>query len=138
MSDLLLWTLVVPVKRLTEAKSRMAAAAGPLRPALALAVAADTVAAALAAARVGAVVVVTDDPVAAPELTGLGAVVIPDEPDGGLNPALAHGAEYARKAFPGCGVGALSADLPALRPAELTRVLEAAAAAAQAFAPDAL
>jgi 2-phospho-L-lactate guanylyltransferase len=34
-------------------------------------------------------------------------------------------------------VGALSADLPALRPAELDRVLEAAAAAPNAFVPDA-
>jgi 2-phospho-L-lactate guanylyltransferase len=131
------WALVVPVKRLAQAKSRMAAAAGPLRPALALAVAADTVTAALAAERVRAVIVVTDDPVAAPELTGLGAVVIPDEPDSGLNPALEHGAGFAREAFPGCAVGALSADLPALRPAELTRALEAAASAAQAFVPDA-
>ena len=138
MSDLLSWALVVPVKRLAQAKSRMAAAAGPLRPALALAVATDTVAAALAAERVRAVVVVTDDPVATPSLGALGAVVIPDEPDIGLNPALAHGAAFAREAFPGCGVGALSADLPALRPAELTRVLDAAAGAAQAFVPDAL
>lgn len=132
------WALVVPVKRLAHAKSRMAAAAGPLRPALALAVAADTVAAALASVLVQAVVVVTDDPVAAPELTRLGALVVPDEPDAGLNPALVHGAMYAREAYPGCGVAALSADLPALRPVELTRALAAADAAARSFVPDAL
>jgi 2-phospho-L-lactate guanylyltransferase len=132
------WALVIPVKRLAQAKSRMAAAAGPLRPALALAVAADTVAAALGSVLVRAVVVVTDDPVAAPELAALGALVVPDEPDAGLNPALVHGVRCAREAFPGCGVGALSADLPALRPVELTRALAAADEAARSFVPDAL
>ena len=41
------WSLVVPVKVLARAKTRLATLAGPDRPALALAMAADTVAAAL-------------------------------------------------------------------------------------------
>jgi 2-phospho-L-lactate guanylyltransferase len=131
------WSLVVPVKVLARAKSRLAAAAGPHRAALALAVATDTVAAALRCDQVGAVIVVTDDPLAASELDALGARVVPDEPDGGLNPALSYGAGLARTAAPGRGVGALSADLPALRPAELSRVLAAAALAPTAFVPDA-
>jgi 2-phospho-L-lactate/phosphoenolpyruvate guanylyltransferase len=133
-----MWTLVIPVKVLSRAKTRMSAAAGPHRERLALSVAADTVAAALRSDRVGAVVVVTDDPLAARELSALGARVVPDEPDCGLNPALAHGAALARATAPDAGVGALSADLPALRPAELTRVLDAAAAArgGTAFVPD--
>ncbi|HEX6471397.1 MAG TPA: 2-phospho-L-lactate guanylyltransferase [Streptosporangiaceae bacterium] len=131
------WSLVVPVKVLARAKSRLAAAAGPHRAALALAVAADTVAAALRCERVGAVIVVTDDPRAASDLHALGARVVPDAPDGGLNPALAYGAGLARDAAPDAGVGALSADLPALRPAELDRVLATAADAATAFVPDA-
>jgi 2-phospho-L-lactate/phosphoenolpyruvate guanylyltransferase len=130
--------LVVPVKLLARAKSRMAATAGPRRPALALAIAADTVGAALRCPRVRGVVVVTDDPLAADELAGIGAKIVPDEPDSGLNPALAHGAVLARQAFPGTGVAAMSADLPALRPAELTRVLDSAARFPQAFVPDAL
>lgn len=133
----LVWSLVVPVKPLARAKSRMAATAGPRRPALALAIAADTVTAALRSERVSGVVVVTDDPLAAGELSRIGAVVVPDEPDSGLNPALAYGAVLARESFPGSGVGAMSADLPALRPAELTRVLDAAAQAPRAFVPDA-
>jgi 2-phospho-L-lactate guanylyltransferase len=116
----------------------MAPAAGPHREALALAVAADTVSAALRAERVRAVVVVTNDPLASRELAALGATVVPDEPDGGLNPALSYGAGLARRAFPDAGVGALSADLPALRPAELTRVLDAAARTPLSFVPDAL
>jgi 2-phospho-L-lactate guanylyltransferase len=139
MSDsrLVLWSLVVPVKVLARAKSRLAGAAGPHRAELALAVAADTVAAALRCDRVGTVIVVTDDPLAASELDALGAQIVPDEPGEGLNPALSYGAGLARTADPRSRVGALSADLPALRPAELGRVLDAAAEVPTAFLPDA-
>ncbi|MGQ0631696.1 MAG: 2-phospho-L-lactate guanylyltransferase [Sporichthyaceae bacterium] len=116
------WTLVVPVKRLELAKSRLAEVAGAHRPALALAFAADTVVAACAVPNVR-VVVVTDDARAAELLGGLGAVVVPDLPDAGLNPALAHGASAAGI---GHGIGALSADLPALRPVDLAYALDAA------------
>src|SRR4051795_2463495 len=122
----LTWTLVVPVKPLAQAKSRLSGPAGPHRERLALAIATDTGSAVLRSSRVQGVVVVTDDPVAAPELAALGAIVVPDEPDDGLNPALVHGAAQARRIAPASGVGALSAALPALRPAELDRVLEAA------------
>ncbi|MQA98041.1 MAG: 2-phospho-L-lactate guanylyltransferase [Streptosporangiales bacterium] len=165
------WSLVVPVKRLPAAKSRLSGL-GEHRERLALAVAADTVVAALRCPRVAQVIVVTDDPVAAPELAALGARIVPDEPDAGLNPALRHGAAVARTpgligATPyedappagadaaaagagapagvgaarawadGGGVGAMSADLPALRPAELARVLDAAARYDRAFLADA-
>ncbi|WP_051108941.1 2-phospho-L-lactate guanylyltransferase [Actinomadura flavalba] len=131
------WSLVVPVKVLARAKTRMSALAGPHRQELALAVAADTVAAALRCPRVGAVVVVTDDPRPAAELAALGARIVPDEPDAGLNPALVHGARRARESAPDAPVGALSADLPALRPAELARALDAAATVPEAFVADA-
>ncbi|MEV7419912.1 2-phospho-L-lactate guanylyltransferase [Streptomyces sp. NPDC089919] len=131
------WTLVVPLKPLSEAKSRLAAAAGAARPALALAFALDTVAGALACAAVRDVVVVTDDPVAGAELAGLGARVLPDLPAAGLNAALAHGARAVRARRPGAAVAAMNADLPALRPAELQRVLETAGAFPRAFLADA-
>ncbi|WP_067793718.1 2-phospho-L-lactate guanylyltransferase [Actinomadura formosensis] len=131
------WSLVVPVKVLAKAKTRMSAAAGPHREALALAVAADTVAAALRCDRVRDVIVVTDDPLPAADLAALGARVVPDVPDAGLNPALVHGAGRGRELSPDAGVGALSADLPALRPDELARVLDAAARVPEAFVPDA-
>jgi 2-phospho-L-lactate/phosphoenolpyruvate guanylyltransferase len=133
----LTWSLVVPVKVLARAKSRLAAAAGPHRPALALAMAADTVAAALACADVARVIAVTDDPQAAQVLAGLGALVISDEPGQGLNPALRHGAAIAASRWPASGIGGLAADLPALRPAELGLGLRAAARWEQAFVPDA-
>ncbi|RKS75057.1 2-phospho-L-lactate guanylyltransferase [Actinomadura pelletieri DSM 43383] len=131
------WSLVVPVKPLARAKSRMSPHAGPHRESLALAVATDTVAAALRCDRVRTVIVVTDDPLPATALAALGARVVPDVPDAGLNPALVYGAERSREFAGDVGVGALSADLPALRPLELARVLDAAAASPEAFVPDA-
>src|SRR5690606_9962412 len=131
------WSLVVPVKVLARAKTRMSAAAGPHREALALAVATDTVAAALRCDRVRNVIVVTDDPLPAADLAALGAHVVPDVPDAGPNPARVHSAGRGRELAPDAGVGALSADLPALRPDDLSRVLDVAARAAVSFVPDA-
>ncbi|MFJ4685682.1 2-phospho-L-lactate guanylyltransferase [Streptomyces sp. NPDC091377] len=132
------WTLVVPLKPLARAKSRLAdTAADTLRPGLALAFAQDTVGAALACPAVRDVAVVTDDARAARELSLLGARILPDEPGGGLNAALEYGAAMVRAIRPNSAVAALNADLPALRPAELARVLEAAGQFPRAFLPDA-
>ncbi|WP_330282159.1 2-phospho-L-lactate guanylyltransferase [Streptomyces sp. NBC_00588] len=134
----MLWTLVIPLKPLARAKSRLSdTAAGGLRPGLALAFAQDTVAAALACPAVRDVAVVTDDALAARELSALGARIVPDEPQGGLNAALAHGTTVVRTARPESPVAALNADLPALRTPELFRVLEAAAEFPRAFLADA-
>jgi 2-phospho-L-lactate guanylyltransferase len=130
------WTLILPVKRLEHAKSRLGPFAGPRRPDLALAFALDTVTAALACPSVAHVLVVTGDAVAGPGLAELGAQVVADEPGGGLNPALAHGAEHARWLAPGAPVATLSADLPALRPEELMRVLDAVPGDGRAFLAD--
>ena len=132
------WTLVVPLKPLAQAKSRLADTADDgLRPDLALAFAQDTVAAALACPAVGDVAVVTDDVRAGRELAALGAAIIADEPGGGLNAALAHATRALRSARPALPVAALNADLPALRPVELSRVLDTAAEFPRAFLPDA-
>ncbi|MFC4060723.1 2-phospho-L-lactate guanylyltransferase [Planomonospora corallina] len=130
------WSLVVPVKTLVAAKTRLTEAAGPHRAALAVAIACDTVEAALECGLVSRVVVVTGDPVAAGALSGVGARVVGD-PEAGLNAALRRGAREALRLAPGEAVGALQADLPALRPAELARVLAAAAEFDQSFLPDA-
>lgn len=132
------WSLVVPLKPLALAKSRLAAAAGPrLRPRLALAFAEDTVGAVLNCARVRDVAVVTDDPTASEALAALGARIVPDSPAAGLNAALAHGVRAVRSLRPWARVAALNADLPALRPEELTRVLDVAAKFPRAFLADA-
>jgi 2-phospho-L-lactate/phosphoenolpyruvate guanylyltransferase len=135
------WSVVVPVKRLPAAKTRLYDRRwGPVEhTALVLALAEDTVAAAAGCARVARVVVVTDDPDAAAAVRRLGAVVVADEPDAGLNPALAHGAARARETAAADGIAVLSSDLPALRPAELAQALDAAARhrLPRAFAADA-
>lgn len=131
------WCLVVPVKRLAVAKTRLGPPYDDFRRDLALAFALDTVAAALASSAVMAVVVVTDEPEAARLLSAAGADVVGDEPDAGLNPALAHGATAAARAHPGAGVAALSSDLPALRPDELSRALSRAGQHRTSFLRDA-
>lgn len=132
------WTLVVPLKPLARAKSRLSdTAADGVRPGLALAFALDTVGAAVACRAVRDVVVVTDDALAGRELAALGARITADVPGAGLNAALAHGADTVRARRPGSPVAALNADLPALRPEELARVLEAAAQFPRAFLADA-
>jgi 2-phospho-L-lactate guanylyltransferase len=118
--------LVVPVKQLGVAKSRLRGAAdqgigdADTHARLALALAHDTVAAVRASVRVRRLLVISSDPVVAAEL---GAA--------GLNAAYAGGAALLREQDPAAAVGALQADLPALRPAELD---DAIAAAARLFA----
>jgi 2-phospho-L-lactate guanylyltransferase len=151
------WTVLLPVKVLAQAKSRLAELAGERRHELALALASDTVSAVVACPEVARVIVVTSDPVAGPRLLSLGARVIPEarqfarnrdagdgaqpSPDGSqrpLNAALLRGAAVAVRRWPGTGLAALTADLPALRPAELARALRAVSAAGgAAFVPDA-
>jgi 2-phospho-L-lactate guanylyltransferase len=124
------WCLVVPVKRLVIAKTRLSGLTARQRRDLALAFALDTVCAALACPAVEAVLVVTDEPAAGRRLRDVGAVVVADEPDAGLNPAV-------RQAHPECSVGALSSDLPALRTDELGVALARAAGAVSCFVRDA-
>ncbi len=130
------WGVVVPVKRLAVAKSRLAAYGEQARRELALAFAADVVAAALGCPVVAQVLVVTDDPQAAAALAALGARVAPDDPDAGLNPALEHGAELLRAGHPELGAVTVSADLPALQPADLAAVLAAVPPGGRAFVAD--
>lgn len=125
--------MVVPVKRLEHAKTRLSAYGEAQRQELALAFAADVV---LAAREVARVLVVTDDARAAALLGGLGAEVTADDPDAGLNPALAHGAEHLRLQQPGLGVATLSADLPALRAEDLRAVLAQVAPGSRGFVAD--
>jgi len=114
------WTVVIPVKVLARAKSRLAALAGTRRAEMALAFAGDTVSAVVNTPFVTRVVVVTADVVVRRELSALGATVVDDDQPDGLNGALRLGAVAARA---GTGVAGLAADLPALRPGELSRAL---------------
>jgi len=131
------WAVVVPAKRLARAKTRLAPLTaqvpGVPHAELVLALLADTVAAAAASSAVAHLLVVTDDPRAAAVVTALGARTVPDEPDAGLNAALAHGARGTGAAR----VAALSSDVAALRTAELTSALEQADGFPRSFVADA-
>lgn len=134
------WSIVVPVKRLAHAKSRLYAAGErrlPERSTLVLALALDTVAAALQTPSVDRVVVVTDERQAAAALRELGAITVPDRPDAGLNPALSFGATMASAIEPDAGIAVLASDLPALRPDELDEALGAAGPVDRALVADA-
>ncbi|SCL29925.1 2-phospho-L-lactate guanylyltransferase [Micromonospora nigra] len=117
------WTAVVPIKHLTAAKSRLRGAL-PRVPheALALALATDTLHAVRSCPAVTEVLVVTDDPLAVAAARAAGARVVPDIPRAGLNAAFRRGASAAGDSW----VAGLTADLPALRPAELAAALRAA------------
>lgn len=132
------WTVVLPVKRTSVAKTRLLDEDSSLRRSLALAFATDTAAAVAACPPVAHIVVVTDDDEAAEMARRLGALHLPDSPDAGLNAALRHGFKTARLLRPHDAVALLSADLPALRPAELARALSACSRHDQAFVCDAL
>ncbi|MEJ2858256.1 MULTISPECIES: 2-phospho-L-lactate guanylyltransferase [unclassified Saccharothrix] len=121
--------LVVPVKALRRAKTRLVGVTDD-RPSLALAFALDTISAALPVVR--SVLAITDDPSVAAELAALGVESTPG-PEG-LNEALHHGATLLRSRDRHSVVGALQADLPALRTDELKLAL--AAADGRAFCPD--
>jgi len=127
------WGLVVPVKRLDRAKSRLSAYGDDLRQDLALAFALDVVAAALSSVSVQQVLVVTDDRRAAGALRAAGAGVVADAPDAGLNPALEHGIALLE---PGLATATLSADLPALRPSDLDAALAAVPVGRRGFVVD--
>lgn len=133
----LTWSVVIPVKLLALAKSRLSGLADADRRAMALAMAADTVTAAVACPRVGGVVVVSDDPDVRTETEALGATVVADLPGAGLNEALTAGAVHAAASWQGCGLAALTADLPALSAVELAVALTAASAVNHAFVADA-
>ena len=136
--------LVVPVKPLRSAKSRLRGAAdrgigeAGAHARLALALAHDTIAAVRGTSLVRGLVVVSSDPVVAAELAAIGVEVVPDGAEPGLNAAYDHGTALLRDRDPGCAVGALQADLPALRPAELDEALAAflSGASPRAFCAD--
>lgn len=127
--------VLIPVKDLLSAKSRLAGALTPShRGELVLAMLTDTVAAAMAATRVAAVWVITPDPTVAAEARCHGATVIADPRHGGvgtpaaqdgLNDALSTAADRIRSRHPHATLVALQADLPALRAAEFDAALAA-------------
>ncbi len=127
------WTIVVPLKALPAAKTRLVPAspdpAG--HAALVDAIRADTLAVAGAAGRLLVIfdqAPVTDDAyLPAPVLVQTGS---------GLNQALREAADYVHERWPGDAVAALVGDLAALRPGELEATLAEAAQHPRGFVAD--
>ena len=130
------WGVVMPVKRLSAAKSRLSTRPIGQRRDLALAFALDVVAACRATTQVGAVVVVCDDDRVREAATALGADLVAEPSPDGLLAALLAGTAALHASHPDLAVALLAADLPALRPRELARALDAAAAHPRAFVSD--
>ena len=124
------WTVVLPVKALPEAKSRLlpASADPDTHRRLVESIREDTMSAARSAQAVARVLVVADRP----DVPGAFVQTRP-----GLNAALAEAADYAGRTWPSDGVAALVGDLPALRPEALAEALAAATRHARSFVADA-
>ena len=130
------FVVLIPVKPLPLAKSRLIGLPPVARSALARAFALDAITASLAVARVHATYVVSDDAEVRADAAALGAGVLPDAP-GGLNAALVGAARAVAERHPGAVPAALVADVPALRAADLDAALAQVAPAPGGFVADA-
>ncbi|WP_030482465.1 2-phospho-L-lactate guanylyltransferase [Nocardioides aequoreus] len=110
--------LLVPVKSLDTAKSRLVTPASDRRE-LMRAFVADALEAALASPAVHHLYVVTDEQGLGPS----GTRTLPDGGGGDLNAALRHAERTVRLRHPDLGVAAMCGDLPALRTDDLTTAL---------------
>ena len=131
------YVVVVPVKPPAFGKSRLQGLTDDLRRELAGAFALDTAAACLATDGVARVLVATDDALFAARLAALGCATVPDGDTSGLNPALRQAVAEARRRWPDLTPVALLADLPALRPADLSAALSALVPGGPSYVVDA-
>jgi 2-phospho-L-lactate/phosphoenolpyruvate guanylyltransferase len=133
--------LIIAVKRLTAAKTRLAPVfSARTRETVVLAMLVDTVTAAAGVGSVGSITVITPDEAAAAAATGLGAQVIadptPEGHDDPLNHAIATAERSVAESF--ANVIALQGDLPALQTQELAGAIAAARQHRRSFVADRL
>jgi 2-phospho-L-lactate guanylyltransferase len=131
--------LVIAVKRLTAAKTRLAPVfSAPTRESVVLAMLIDTITAASAVPALSAITVVTPDEFAADAARQLGARVLADPtPDGHRNPLNnAISAAEAAMREETSNIVALQGDLPALQPQELAEAIVAARGYERSFVGD--
>lgn len=123
------WTVLVPVKALPRAKSRLAGFSrdADSHATLVRAMREDTIRAARGAPNVARVLRIGDRPSVEHDL-------VQERP--GLDAAVVEGARHARERWPGDAVAAVVGDLPALTLAELAEALDAAAGHRRAFVAD--
>jgi 2-phospho-L-lactate/phosphoenolpyruvate guanylyltransferase len=133
--------LIVAVKRLTAAKTRLAPIfSARTRESVVLAMLVDTLTAASRVSSVRRITVVTPDDVAAAAASELGAEVLTDPtPDGHLDPlnnAIAAAERVVSQSV--SNIVVLQGDLPALQPQELAEAIAAARRYERSFVADRL
>jgi 2-phospho-L-lactate guanylyltransferase len=131
------WSVVIPLKPLHLAKTRLRGLPPRRRQALVAAMALDVRDAVLGCPDVAEIVIVTRD---ARWRTILGQPrtrFVADSAHDTLNDALRRGAAACRRDMPDHGIAALPGDLPALTAEELAAALVASSELGSAFVPDA-
>ena len=131
--------LIIAVKRLSAAKTRLAALFGTdIRERVVLAMLLDTITAARAVTAVASITIVTPDPTAAAAARELGAAVLidptpPGHPDPLNNAVLAASDSLSQTTT---NIVVLQGDLPALKSEELSEALMAARRNPRSFVAD--
>jgi 2-phospho-L-lactate guanylyltransferase len=123
------FALVIAVKRIAEAKTRLAPAlSSTTRASLVLAMLADVVGEAIAVSAVDSITVITPDDAVAAAASGFGAHVLKDPTPAGHRDPLNNAIRAAEAAL--CrgtsNVGVLQGDRPALRSSDLAEAISAA------------
>jgi 2-phospho-L-lactate guanylyltransferase len=118
-------TVLVPLKPLAVAKSRLRVELGAATSGLVLAMALDVVRAGLLCLAVDQVVLITDDPLAADAASRLGAAVVSDAPGLGLNELLEREGAAVRATTPDSWLLVQPGDCPAVRPEDITALASA-------------
>lgn len=132
------WTVIIPVKRWDEAKTRLEADP-PVKTALAGAFFEDVLTAVVGCPRVATVAVVSREPRLIPIIHEVDIWLLDEQgtPETrGVNAAVATGVTWARSHAAGRPVAVVPADLPALTSAALAEVLELASEHERSFVPD--
>lgn len=133
------WQVILPVKRLSEAKSRLAAPQ-EVRVELVLAMARDTLAAVDSCEAVTRTRLLTADPTVVDALATAELRVLHETPHSSsdaLNTAVAQAVAQLRASDSNANIAIVVADLPSLRSDELTAALSIAAQHRASFVPDA-
>lgn len=129
-------TAILPIKRFSAAKSRLAGSAvGDARPALAAAMLEDVLAALVGASEIERVIVISGEPAAVAAAREAGADTLDDPSDSGHSHAAMLGVDAALAAGAG-RVALLPGDCPLLDPGELDRALADLDAGAAGVVPD--
>jgi 2-phospho-L-lactate guanylyltransferase len=133
--------LIIPVKRLATAKSRLAPVfSGRTREGVVLAMLADTLAAAGRVTSVGSITVITPDEAAAAAAAELGADTVADPTPEGHGDPLNNAIAVAERTLSGSfsNIVVLQGDLPALQSRELDEAIAAARQHPRSFVADRL